>query len=365
MMEGMDATQTFEQKARSNAFMHAGIVKALYSGQGPDVAREMLEQRLGRHNPWLPAAQKSIIPAATPAGWGSVVAEPSVLADAFIARLRPRTVLGQMGEAARRVPFDRSVGVTTSGSTAEWAGSGRPLTVSAMAFDRKTLPVRKMGVVSVVANELLRESAADPIVLNTIEGDLIVASAEGQDGTFLSTEAEIAGVQPPGLLYGVSAIVSGGSPDVIEAAVEELIRSVRGAEAEAPFFVTSRWGALHLATRRDIDGERIFPNVNLATGGDIFGIPLLLSKGAEHRLILIDAAAIAYADAGVEIGRSSQTALQMVDDPTNASDTGTATTLLSLFQSDSTALKAVRFVNWTKGYADAASYIELAAGSPS
>jgi hypothetical protein len=39
--------------------------------------------------------------------------------------------------------------------------------------------------------------------------------------------------------------------------------------------------------------------------------------------------------------------------------------LVSLWQVNSMALKAVRYVHWIKGFADSVAYIELAVGSPS
>jgi hypothetical protein len=38
----------------------------------------------------------------------------------------------------------------------------------------------------------------------------------------------------------------------------------------------------------------------------------------------------------------------MLDNPTNASIDGTATSLVSMFQNDSTAIRAHRFVNWSR-----------------
>jgi hypothetical protein len=76
-------------------------------------------------------------------------------------------------------------------------------------------------------------------------------------------------------LFGLSE-TGGGSPDSIEDDVAELIRAVRLGEAMAPFFVASKYGALFLAQQRDAGGNRLFPNINLRSGGDILGIPLIL-----------------------------------------------------------------------------------------
>lgn len=87
---------------------------------------------------------------------------------------------------------------------------------------------------------------------------------------------------------------------------------------------------------------------------------LILSHAAETRLVLLDAAAIAVADAGVEISPSQQAAVQMDTAPVDG-----AASLMSLWQTHSMGLRSIRYVHWVKGYADAVEYIELEVGSPS
>ena len=357
----MDHVQQFEQRQRSRALVHIGIVKALTAREGPEAVQAELERRLGRNSPWMPLATKSVIPGATPAGWGAPFAD-NTLSDAFMARQRPRTVLGRISEAARRVPFRQFVRIVSTGSTAEWSGSGKPIVVDDMAFSRQALDVLKSGVIVVLTTELLKISADDPAVLSLIEQDLITATAKADDLALLSDDAAVPEVMPAGLLNGVTGL-SAGLADDAEADVAHLIRTVRNGEGEALFFVTALTVATTLATLRNSDGERVFPNINLRTGGDILGIPLLLSAGAGSRLILLDAAAIAYADGGVEIDRSAQAAIQMLDNPTN-SVAGTATNMVSLFQTGSTALRAVRIVNWVKAHSDAVNFIDVSVGSP-
>jgi hypothetical protein len=67
-------------------------------------------------------------------------------------------------------------------------------------------------------------------------------------------------------------------------------------------------------------------------------------------------------DGGVNVEMSDQTAIQLLDNPTVAS-TGstTATSLVSMFQTSSVAVKATRFINWAKARTDVAAIIRNAA----
>ncbi len=79
---------------------------------------------------------------------------------------------------------------------------------------------------------------------------------------------------------------------------------------------------MYMATLRNAGGQRVFPNVG-ALGGDILGVPLLVSPGAGSNLILLDADAILVADGGLELGNSNQATIEMSDAPSGDSTTGT------------------------------------------
>ena len=76
-------------------------------------------------------------------------------------------------------------------------------------------------------------------------------------------------------------------------------------------------------------------------------------------IALINAPQIFLADDGeVTISTSSEASIQMLDNPTNASTGGTTpTSVVSMFQTNSLAIKAVRYINWAKARATAAQYI--------
>ena len=76
-----------------------------------------------------------------------------------------------------------------------------------------------------------------------------------------------------------------------------------------------------------------------ALGGTIAGVPLIASSGAPTgNLYLVDCAAIAAAAEAPTIAASSAATVQMDTAPTIASDVPTAASVVSMFQTDSTAL---------------------------
>ena len=67
-------------------------------------------------------------------------------------------------------------------------------------------------------------------------------------------------------------------------------------------------------------------------------------------------------DGDVSIDISNEASIEMLDNPTNQSTGATATaTLVSMFQTQSWAIKAVRYINWTKRRNAAAAFIRNAA----
>ena len=74
-------------------------------------------------------------------------------------------------------------------------------------------------------------------------------------------------------------------------------------------------------------------------------------------------------DGQVVVDASREASLQMLDNPTNNSASATATSLVSLWQTNSVGLRAERFINWKKRRAEAVQYMEdviwgVGGGSP-
>lgn len=99
---------------------------------------------------------------------------------------------------------------------------------------------------------------------------------------------------------------------------------------------------------------REFPGVDFVTGGTFEGLPVIISTNvpgsgvAGYDVILAVQNEILLAEGGLSIDASREASLEMSDAPTNNSTTPTATTLVSLWQSGSVAIKAIRGITWAR-----------------
>ena len=100
--------------------------------------------------------------------------------------------------------------------------------------------------------------------------------------------------------------------------------------------------------RRDSDG-----------GGDLLGVPLLVSSGIRlGQLVLLDALQIAAAAGQIDITVGTQTAVEMSDTPAHDAITPTGASLVSMFQTNSVAMRAVATVAAERLRDDAIALIE-------
>jgi hypothetical protein len=282
-----------------------------------------------------------------------------IAARSFLTLLARRTVLGRLS-GTLAAPANHSVPTPATDPTPVWLEEGRPMPLSRLTFSDPRTAMSKYAVLMAFMREWFR--LADELRVSLIERVTLRALTRAEDTLLLSADAATAGA-PAGLLNGLSAVGSGSPASIAD--IEQLWRQVSDGDPMMPYFVVSPRGAMHLAAL-NVDGEPTFPNISPATGGDIAGVPVLLSRSAGSKLILVDASLLAVADEGLDVGRSDQAAIEFLDNPTNNSATATPTTMVSAFQANATILRFVRWVHWTKLTTDCVAFLELPiAGSPS
>jgi hypothetical protein len=92
----------------------------------------------------------------------------------------------------------------------------------------------------------------------------------------------------------------------------------------------------------------------------LFGIPVIVNPNIGNQIVLADLAEVAYAAGDLEMDLAEQAAVQMDDAPTNASSpVPVATSLVSLWQTNSVALKVLRFANWQVVRGGAVAYMPV------
>lgn len=294
--------------------------------------------------------------------------ETSVYAD-FAEYLRPMTILGKFGNGGipslRRVPFRTPLIGQTGGGQAYWVGEGKPKPLTAFDFSRTTLDELKVATITVVTEELLRKSSpsADAILRDA----LAAAVAERIDEDFIDpAKAAAAGVSPASITNGVTAITSSGNTaDDIRADVRAAMATFIAAN-NAPtsgVWIMSATTALALSLMMNPLGQSEFPGLSM-NGGTFAGLPVIVSEyvpadSGGGLVVLANASDIYFADeGGVMIDVSRETSLQMLDNPTNDSVTPTATSMVSMWQTNSVAFRAERILNWAKRRASAVAVIQ-------
>jgi HK97 family phage major capsid protein len=190
------------------------------------------------------------------------------------------------------------------------------------------------------------------------------------DAAFVDPSKSSTGISPASITNGVSALTPTGTTGA--ALISDVNRLIgqflaNNLSLATAVFITTQQVAARIGSLLNSFGQPMFPGVN-AQGGTLLGIPVIVSENVPsttgsptegYPLILVKADDILLADDGqVVIDASREASLQMgsaPDSPTTAS-----TIMVSLWQQNSIAIKAERFINWTKRRSTAVSYISNA-----
>lgn len=274
---------------------------------------------------------KAVIGAAgtTDGTWaGSIATLPGY--REFYALLERRAVL--LAAPFMRVPFSTPVAVQTTRPVGYKVAQGEPKPVTSMGSVTVNLAPEVVGSLLVMSDELLRSTApgTDAEIAKQVSSAIISAA----NTALLDPSAT------GSITNGITPESSGGITD--DALLNDLTELLR--VGDAPVVVTSLpWAVRITAALRG--AERLFP--------------LLVAPEAGDRLIAVDPRGVAVAIGDVDVTSAASAALQMQDDPTTG-----ATNLVSMFQTDSTAIRAQIFANWERLRDDAVAVLELLPPSP-
>jgi HK97 family phage major capsid protein len=277
----------------------------------------------------------------------------SPVAQDFSAAVRPLTVLGRL-QGMRRVPMGVRVITNLSGVRAEFIAQGKPIPVSSADITGLTLYPLKVAALAVVSSELFDASTPGAEGLLTI--DLVDACAQATDDAFLDPTNLGSDEKPASVTSGVVPLTSSGSTFAqIDADLQKMVQQLvaAGSTLIATAWILRPQTAVYLAGLRDTADGLAYPAISVL-GGMLKGLPVIVTNNlpgpgspiANH-IVLLDASQVALADEGAaEIAVSKQGTLQMSDTPTNSTTTGTATTMVSMWQTSSVSIRGVLWVNF-------------------
>lgn len=293
------------------------------------------------------------------ATWAGPLVDYQNFAGDFVEFLRPQTIIGQFGTGSipslNRIPFNVRIGGQTTGGQGYWVGEGAPKPLTSFDFTATELRWAKVANIAVLTEETIRFSnpSAERLVRDGLAGALI----ERMDLDFVDpAKAAGANVSPASITNGVTPIPSSGTDaDAVRADLKALwapFIAARNPPRTAVYIMDSTT-ALSLSLMKNALGQDEFPGLTM-NGGTLGGVPVIVSDylpsdTSGSMVVLVNARDVWLADDGqVTIATSTEASLQMLDNPTNNSASGTATSMVSMFQTDSVAFRAERYVNWAR-----------------
>ncbi|MEH2508684.1 HK97 family phage major capsid protein/HK97 family phage prohead protease [Nitrobacteraceae bacterium AZCC 1564] len=346
------------------AFARLAKVKTISRLDG-EAALSVAERMYGTESDTYGLIKAAVVGGSTISGnWAAnlVGAETGAFAD-FAEYLRPATIVGKFGTggipALRAIPFRVPLISQTGGGSGYWVGQGKAKPLTAFDFSRTTLEPLKVANIAVLTEESIRDSS--PSSEAVVRDALRDALAARLDTDFIDpAKAASAGVSPASITNGAETIASTGTDaDHVRLDVRAVFAKFIAAN-NAPttgVWIMSATTALALSLMVNELGQREFPGIGM-NGGVFEGMPAIISEYAGSIVALVNASDIYLGDeGGVSVDMSREASLEMSDAPAHTPNTGTGASLVSMFQTNSVALRAERTINWKLRRASAVAYL--------
>jgi hypothetical protein len=292
----------------------------------------------------------------TVAAWAGNLVYPETYGGDFIELLYPQTVVGRL--AARKVPFNVRIAGQTGGQSVGWVGEAAPAPVTSAAFNAVFLTWSKVYALSILSDEIIRFS--NPAAEALVQADLIKATAQGIDTTFLGAAAAVANVSPAGMMNGAAAVAATGTDyESLRKDVQALLAPAIAANynLQTAVLVMSPARALAIGSMLTPLGVLAFPNLTME-GGYLMGLKVITSNNVAGTVIqlLVQDEIFLSEDAGPQIDISREASIIMDSNPA-----GAVSTPVSMFPNGLVAIRIGQFINWAKRRNLAAAQITGAA----
>lgn len=286
-------------------------------------------------------------------GWAAELVRDTY--SAFLELLKPESVVPRMGLNSYTFDGYQSIKIPSRAAGARLDGAfrqeGAPIPVKQMAFASKVLTPKSMGVISTFSQELFERST--PNILDQIRSAMIQDTAEALDIQFLSASAGVPGISPAGIQAGLAAGDTAASTGTDVAAITADLRARLQSMTSQnlgrrPVWVmhpARSWG-LQLAT--NAVGGIAFPEM---ANGQLIGIPVVTSTNVPADVVyLVDGSEVSFAGGAPQFLGTDVASLHMEDaTPLALNGSVAASPVRSLYQTNTSALRALWSVDWTTG----------------
>ena len=259
------------------------------------------------------------------ATWAKPLVGMESWAAGFLQIAHSQSLLGRI-PGLQQIPFNTKVPYQTSDANFVWVAEATPVPTSKLAFSDGLVlgPTKVLGIV-VLTEEFAKLSNAG--TATAMRNALVSGLNAFVDRQFVDpTVAAVVGKNPASITNGTTPLV--GTADVA-ASVKALIASFFAARpgAVAPVLLAS--GGHAAAIRGQVPG---------------FGLEVIATDAVGTNIVMLDPAAVFFADGGLEINYSREAMLEMADPAT--SPVTAAVVFTSLYQSNLIGYRLTRFVSF-------------------
>jgi hypothetical protein len=330
--------QNAQIKQRAARFTDAHWAQALVLAKG--LKNALPEIIANKH--WVERAQlvgiaKAAVSAESTADYANAF---NPVALAFLGRMFSVSIVEQIKASLFGMPMHTKFYINSGGFVAGGVAEGAGIPVLKGSTDTHTLTPLKDAGIAVVTDEVA--TSASPVAMAGVMGELAKAVAESRDRRFLSPSLS------GSVTYGQSNFsASGSTVAAILVDFARLFNSLPAISKKGAVLVMSAETAIYLSAIYTTNGSAAFPNMS-PFGGSMFNVPVLVSPACADEaspptriVALLSPAEIFYSlDELVELDTSNQAALQQDSAPSMPAQ------ITSLYQTNSTALRAILSTSW-------------------
>jgi hypothetical protein len=227
----------------------------------------------------------------------------------------------------RKLPVHQRIGLATSSPSASVVPEGKAAPISRSVIGHITLEPAKIVSMLVMTRELALEPGAEGLFTK----ELRAVIGESVDAAFI------------GMLGGTGATTipsSGTSAANAVADVRAAMLAIDDVGSQSRLVWLLAPDVAQMGSALGASGP-VFPGLTPA-GGDIRGVMALVSAGIPSgQAVLLDAGQIAGAGGEVDVQVAQSASVEMSDAPTGSSATPTGAQLVSMFQTNAVAMRAV------------------------
>jgi hypothetical protein len=288
--------------------------------------------------------------------WGEKTAVPAVAADDISGGGLDTAAIEFFSAVMERSAFGRTVGFrrrpvatrylkNAGAMTGSWVAEGHAIPILPLSFEQSRLGLLKVASIAVFTSETLQ--SLDPRVEADIRRDMVDGLAAAIDAAYLDPDnGGTAGQTPASITNGLTPVAVGtGTADDFRDALSTMIAGFDGDLSRAVFYGRPELFAMLNGLGYDTVGLR---------GGELAGAPAIATAALPnaatdfYQLVLADPGSIAVVDEPglTSIVASREAAIEMADDPSGDATTPTPRNLVSLYQSNAVALKAMAHTNF-------------------